>query len=320
MLFIFCAVILHAADKKNILLIAGLPSHGSGEHEHNAGVQLFAKGLNQAVPNLVNVEVLLNGEWPNEKQIDSADTIVIYSDGGKKHPALAHLDQLANKMSKGCGFVCIHFAVEPAYERAGWPSVNNQPVSPPPPERFSTGKGSKEFKDWLGGYFEQFYSVNPHWLSNFQSLPEHPISRGVSIFNSQDEWYFHMRFRDKMEGITPILVSRVPSEIINENDTTHGGNPDVRREVLEEKKPQIMAWAVTRNDGGRGFGFTGGHYHSGWANDNQRKLVLNAILWTAKVEVPAQGVETHFSEEELSANLDKKLPRKSVVKSEEKKK
>jgi len=36
---------VHAADKKNVLLIAGRPSHGPGEHEHNAGIQLLAAGL-----------------------------------------------------------------------------------------------------------------------------------------------------------------------------------------------------------------------------------------------------------------------------------
>jgi|GEM_PF-2112431 len=40
----------------------------------------------------------------------------------------------------------------------------------------------------------------------------------------------------------------------------------------------------------RGFGFIGGHFHKGWANNDQRKLVLNAILWTAKATVPASGV------------------------------
>ena len=36
------------------------------------------------------------------------------------------------------------------------------------------------------------------------------------------------------------------------------GNPDVRRAVLENKEPQIVAWAVGKTKGGgRGFGFTG---------------------------------------------------------------
>ena len=63
------------------------------------------------------------------------------------------------------------------------------------------------------------------------------------------------------------------------------------REAVKRGEPQIVAWAYERPDGGRGFGFTGGHYHRNWGNDDFRKLVLNAILWTAKVEVPAGGVE-----------------------------
>ena len=67
--------------------------------------------------------------------------------------------------------------------------------------------------------------------------------------------------------------------------------------------------AVTtqRADGGRGFGFCGGHYHKNWGDANVRKLVLNGIIWTAKATVPANGVPTQtLPESELQANLDKK--------------
>ena len=63
---------------------------------------------------------------------------------------------------------------------------------------------------------------------------------------------------------------------------------------------------MERPDGGRGFGFTGGHTHANWGNENQRKLVLNAILWTAHVPVPKNGVESTATPEQLSANLDPK--------------
>jgi hypothetical protein len=70
-------------------------------------------------------------------------------------------------------------------------------------------------------------------------------------------------------------------------DGAHSGNPAVR-ESVKNKDKQHVAWACERADGGRGFGFTGGHYHQGWANNDQRKLVLNAILWTAKAKIPAE--------------------------------
>ena len=64
---------------------------------------------------------------------------------------------------------------------------------------------------------------------------------------------------------------------------------------------------MQREDGGRGFGFTGGHFHWNWGNNQFRKLVLNAILWTAKGNVPNKGISSKpLSVEELMANQDEK--------------
>ena len=71
-----------------------------------------------------------------------------------------------------------------------------------------------------------------------------------------------------------------------------------------------MMWAVERKDGGRGFGFTGGHNHDNWGNDDYRKVVLNAVLWTAKVKVPEGGVESSVGKQDLDANLDPKKKRR----------
>ena len=74
----------------------------------------------------------------------------------------------------------------------------------------------------------------------------------------------------------------------------------------DKGRAECMLWAVERPDGGRGFGFTGGHRHVNWNNENFRKVVLNALLWIAKIEVPANGVESSVSPDELAANLDVK--------------
>jgi len=278
-----------AADaKKNVLMIAGRPSHGPGEHEHNAGIQLLAKCLQQGASDRVETNVHLNAEWPTAEELAKADTVVIYSDGGGGHPALKddRLAQLGKEMKRGCGFVCLHYAVEPTIE-----------------------KGNKEFIDWLGGAFEINWSVNPHWDANFKELPKHVISNGVKPFGSNDEWYFHMRFRDGMKGVTPLLSDLAPESTMSRPDGHHSGNPAVR-EAVKNKVPQHVAWAVQRDDGGRGFGFTGGHFHKGWANDEQRKLVLNAIAWTAKAEVPAKGIESKVTDADMQVNLDPKPARK----------
>ena len=65
--------------------------------------------------------------------------------------------------------------------------------------------------------------------------------------------------------------------------------PILNTALPNEPAPETVAWTVQRKDGGRGFAYTGGHYHSNWDVENLRKMVLNAIVWTAKGEVPKGG-------------------------------
>ena len=49
----------------------------------------------------------------------------------------------------------------------------------------------------------------------------------------------------------------------------------------------------------------GGHVHMNWQHDDNRKLMLNAILWMAKVKIPKAGVPSKTpTKEEMHANLD----------------
>jgi type 1 glutamine amidotransferase len=96
--------------------------------------------------------------------------------------------------------------------------------------------------------------------------------------------------------------------VLFRSDGPHSGNAAVRAAV-KNREPQHLMWVRERPDGGRGFGFTGGHFHRNWANDDFRKLVLNAILWSAKVEVPKDGVASTVTSEDLKANLDAKPAR-----------
>ena len=165
-------------------------------------------------------------------------------------------------------------------------------------------KGGPEFLRWIGGYFEPYWSVNPTWMMTKATLAkDHPITRGVKPFDIQDEWYYHMRFPENMEGVTPVLSAIPPDSTHDGKDDAHGGNPAVR---ARKGMSEVLSWAFERPSDGRGYGFTGGHYHKNWANDDYRKLMLNAILWVAKAEVPADGVNSKVSDEEIKANLDKK--------------
>jgi hypothetical protein len=121
-----------------------------------------------------------------------------------------------------------------------------------------------------------------------------------------DEWYYHMRFMENMEGVTPILTAVPPERTRQRGDGAHSGNPTVR---ARKGMPEHVAWARVRPDGGRGFGFTGGHWHWSWACDSFRTVVLNGIAWTAKIEIPEGGVPSKRPTlEQLEANQDYPQP------------
>jgi hypothetical protein len=78
----------------------------------------------------------------------------------------------------------------------------------------------------------------------------------------------------------------------------------------------VLAWAYERPEGGRGFGCTGAHFHTNWSNDDFRKMMLNALVWTAGLDVPADGVASTVTDEDMVANLDDKQPKPAPAKPE----
>jgi hypothetical protein len=80
--------------------------------------------------------------------------------------------------------------------------------------------------------------------------------------------------------------------------------------IADSGKAETMMWVYERPDGGRSFGFTGGHTHANWGDPNQRRIMLNALLWIAKAEVPAGGVQDRITAADLAQNLDDKPRRR----------
>ncbi len=269
--------------KKRIVLIAGRKSHGYGSHEHNAGCLLLGKWLNES--GLGIEAVVYRSGWPQQPgALKGADAIVIFCDGGGGHVVMRHLKEVDKLMKKGVGLACLHYGVE-----------------------VPKGEAGDYVKDWIGGYFETHWSVNPHWVADFKRLPEHPITRGVKPFKINDEWYYHMRFMAEMEGVTPILTAVPPDGTRQRPDGAHSNNPTVR---ARKGMPEHVAWARVRPDGGRGFGFTGLHFHWSWGNDDFRTVVLNGVAWIAGVEIPSGGVPSKRPTfEELKANQDYPEPK-----------
>ena len=293
------AVSAKTADgRSKLVLVAGKPSHPPGMHEFNAGVQLLAKALAQGAPKL-KVEVVLNG-WPKDEAVFAdADAVIFYMDGGGKHEAVqeggARLAKIDEWVKRGVSIGAMHYGVEVVASQAG-----------------------AQFKRWIGGHYENAFSCNPMWEPSFTSFPKHAVTRGVQPFQIRDEWYFNMRFVEgfsasgaaQKDGVkfTPILVAK-PSDAVRDGPyvAPKGPYPHIQ---AAKGQPEAMMWVVERPDGGRGMGFTGGHFHQNWGNDNFRKVVLNALVWLAKAEVPANGIESKISKEELAANLDPKPAKK----------
>ncbi|TWU20410.1 Trehalose utilization [Novipirellula galeiformis] len=282
-----------SAETTRLVLVAGKPSHPPRMHEFNAGVQLLAKSL-AAVPNL-ETQVVLNG-WPADESVfANADAVIFYMDGGRRHEVVQEagrrLKVIDQWVQKGVGVGFMHFGVEVLADQAGG-----------------------EFKRWIGGHYENMFSCNPFWEPMFVTLPDHPITRGVKPFQIKDEWYFNMRFiaditgneAKQVDGIKfqPILVA-VPSDEVRDGPYVHPKGPYAHIQA-SKGRAEAMMWVVDREDGGRGLGFTGGHFHDNWGNDDFRKVVLNGLLWVAQHEVPENGVESTVTQADLDANLDKK--------------
>jgi type 1 glutamine amidotransferase len=273
---------LKMSERKKIVFVAGPVSHDYGSHEHNAGCLLLAKCLNENMPGIF-ATVYTNG-WPKDPTaFDNTDAIVIFCDGNGGNVALPHFEQLDKLVKKGTGIAFIHYALT-----------------------VPKGESGNYMLNWLGGYYETFWSVNPTWSAEFKQLPQHPITRGVRPFTINDEWYYHMRFVEGMKNVTPILTSTPPDDTHKGPDGAHSGNPQVRARM---GVPEHMAWAFQPPGGGRGFGFTGAHWHWNWAHNDMRKLMLNALVWIAGVDVPSDGVPSKTpSIEELEANIDEQKP------------
>lgn len=282
---------------KKLIIVAGKPSHPPRMHEFNAGVQLLA-GCLKDFPGL-KTQYVLNG-WPTDERIfEDADAVVFYMDGGGGHEVVQErgrrLEIVDGWAKKGMGLGFMHFAVEVVPDQAG-----------------------RQFHRWIGGYYEHLFSCNPIWEPRFESFPEHPITRGVKPFQIKDEWYFNMRFSAGLEGnkpkalegtkFVPILTA-APSDEVRNGPYVYPPGP--YRHIQDAKgRAESMMWAVERAEGGRGFGFTGGHFHDNWGNDQFRKVVLNAMVWLAKCEIPAEGVKSQVTAKELDDNLDPKPAKK----------
>jgi len=258
------------ASAAKIVLLAGSPSNKPGQHEYFAGCALLREWL-AAVPGVA--PVMVADGWPkNEAVLDGARAVVFFMDGGPKLPFLtperrAKVQALADA---GAGFIVLHQAVDCPADLA--PS----------------------FKEWFGAAFQPDIGCRGHWDVKFDSVSSHAVTSGMKPFELlKDGWLYNLHFAEK--GVTPLLAAQMPdTSRKTEHAKSHAG------------RAETVAWAFERPNGGRSFGFTGCDLHASWAVPEQRRMLVNALLWSAKLPVPATGAATD-SPVDLAKNLDRKI-------------
>lgn len=137
----------------------------------------------------------------------------------------------------------------------------------------------------IGGVWVPQASARGHWDGDFATFVEHPITRGVAPFKENDGFLYKLRFVEGMKGVTPLLRTSPPKGELKGSD-------------------DVVSWTYQRADGGKSFVFTGCHLHSSWGLEGMRRFVINGILWSAGLEIPATGAPVALDPDELKHNLD----------------
>ena len=250
---------------RSILIVVGPSTHPPGSHEVAAGGRVMKHCL-ENMANLPGVKADVFNEWPQDKAVrDQASTIVFIGDQfppNRLPNAAQNLADLDVMMKRGCGIVCVHYATGLA---AGDVAAD----------------GEHPLLHWMGGYFatkcqhhQSIAKIYPA-ATIVPAAPEHPVSRGWKEFTLHDEPYINNYFggagNSALPGVTALATSMLPPEA-----------PQSER----------VAWCIERVDGGRGFGIVMPHFYRNWKLEDLRRFILNGIVWTTKLEVPADGVQT----------------------------
>jgi hypothetical protein len=252
-----------AAPKAHVLILIGPSNHPPGTHEVAAGGRLIRHCLEHA-ENVTGITAETVTAWPTDREKLQKVSAVVFT--GDRFPPAEMPDRerimadLTRMMEHGCGLVCYHYATGLG--------VNHVPDD-----------GDHPLLRWMGGYFATRTKHHQSIARVYQAAKiepgqgDHPVLRGWKTFTIHDEPYINNYFGKEgmAANVTALATSMLPPEA-------------PRREVV--------AWAVSRPDGGRGMGVVMPHFYRNWRDDNLRMLILNGIVWSAKLEVPAEGVKT----------------------------
>ncbi|MBM4016619.1 MAG: ThuA domain-containing protein, partial [Planctomycetes bacterium] len=294
---------LEPPPRRVVFLAGGDDSHPDGTHEYLKAAILLADALERSsVGPRLTCELHHHG-WPQDDAvIAQADTIVLLSAGAdqrrEEHPFLVgeRLAVVERAMRRGCGLVVIHWGLFVPQSAALAGEGADRDIGSP----------AECMQRWIGGYFDYQSGPEPRrWASRIetgeyslepvlldQDGNRHPILHGIERLTVADEFYLDLRFppreqRDALE-FHPLLVAQAVPE--HERRSMHSG-PAPGKPPDPARCADTVAFCIERADGGRGVGFSGGHFLEHYGADRYQPLLLNAIAWTAKLPIPATGIE-----------------------------
>lgn len=247
---------------RKVVLIGGPKSEkGEGLHDYPNGVRAL-KAILESAPGTrgkLQVDAYPDG-WPEDpKALDRAATVVWYFDGNDKHPLRDRARRAAFEaaMQRGVGLITLH-----------------QASTVPPGDDLGLPR-------WLGAARYGMFDRTTQWAELAPVTPTHPASRGVRPLAYRDEFYPTFRFADGGGKLVPILTSEL-----------HPQYRDGRYLVEDVAEPANVAWAFEREGGGRSFVFSGAHYLRTLDQPEARRMLLDAVFWTAGLDVPDGGVRS----------------------------
>jgi type 1 glutamine amidotransferase len=257
-----------AAEPTRVLIVVGPSNHPPGSHEVAAGGRLMAWCL-EHMQNVPDVHPHIVSEWPQDADLrESIASVVFIGDTfppNRLPNAERNLAQLGQMMDRGCGIVCVHYAT----------GLLGQDVAE---------DGEHPLLRWMGGYFANRSCPHHQSIARIYpaavispAAPQHPISRGWKESTLHDEPYINNYFGGEDNRLAPNVTALATSML-----------------PPEEPQKETVAWCVERDDTGRGFGIVMPHFYRNWADEDLRRFILNGIVWTAKREVPEEGVQTEM--------------------------
>jgi type 1 glutamine amidotransferase len=254
------------SQKTHVLVVVGPSEHPPGTHEVAATGALIERLLRES-KRIDPPKVSVVSQWPDDAALlDTVSSVVFLGDffpPSRMKDKERILQQLGEMAKRGCGMVCVHFAT----------GLKQQDVTP---------DGHHPLLDWTGGYFANRCAHHQSVAKIFESTIEpaerpHAVLGGWKSFRIDDEPYYEMYFgpEEIHERLIPFATAMIPPEA---------------------PRRQLVAWGIERSDGGRGAAIVMPHYFRNWLDPNMRTLILNLIVWSAKIDVPSEGVDSQLDD------------------------